>query len=128
MYDGVLEEHVRQKRAALERSLAIDKRAGGGAAGGVDRSNGNTNVTRSSAGAAGGAALDLDEEGESLEKAGVSAKEIKNIFTELRKGANHPLMLLHHFKGGGKVEKVVGVLHRTGYFGGQATKEMVSSS
>lgn len=124
----MLEEHVRQKRAALGRSLAIEKRAGGCAAGSVDCSNGNTNVTRSSVGAAGGAAVDLDGDGESLEKAGVSAKEIKNVFTELRKGANHPLMLLHHFKGGGKVEEVVAVLHRTGYFGGQATKEMVSSS
>lgn len=61
-----------------------------------------------------------------LEAAGISAKEIKNVFTELRKGANHPLMLLNYFKGGEKLEEVISVLHRTGYFGPQATKDMVS--
>lgn len=49
------------------------------------------------------------------------------MFTELRKGANHPLMLLNYFKGGGKLEEVVTVLHRTGYFGPQATRDMVST-
>lgn len=102
---------------------------GGGGSGSADGSNGITaNVTRSAGGGGGGAASAVDVDGDdgSLEMAGVSSKEIKNIFTELRKGANHPLMLLHHFKGGGKVGEVVDVLHRTGYFGGQATKGMVS--
>lgn len=67
------------------------------------------------------------EEGVSLEAAGVSSKEIKNIFTELRKGANHPLMLLNYFKGGGKTTEVVDVLLRAEYFGAQATREMVSA-
>lgn len=58
-----------------------------------------------------------------LEEAGISTKEIKNLFTELRKGANHPLMLLHYFKG--KTTEVVNVLDRTGYFGDQATRDMV---
>ncbi|CAN0490815.1 unnamed protein product, partial [Ectocarpus sp. 12 AP-2014] len=157
LYDGVLENHVRQKRAAIERALAQERALFGGGT----VTDLTSNVTRSSGGgggekrtAAGAAAtgakgggdgdaieiLDdgvagrrsgghaVGEEGgaDLLEEVGISAKECKNIFTELRKGANHPLMLLNHFKGGGKMEKVVEVLHRTGYFGGQATKDMVA--
>lgn len=161
LYDGVLENHVRQKKAALERALAkerelfgslsksgdtasnvtrsagsvggSDKPAGGGeagaGAGGKDSNGGDDDVVEI-VGAAGGAAAAATtaagDRGEGLlEEAGITAKECKNIFTELRKGANHPLMLLNHFKGGGKLEQVVEVLHRTGYFGGQATKDMV---
>lgn len=86
------------------------------------------NTKKGGGGADAETALDVDEEegGGALEAAGISAKEIKNVFTELRKGANHPLMLLNYFKGGGKLEEVIKVLHRTGYFGAQATKDMVS--
>lgn len=127
VYDGVLEAHVRQKRAAIERALAMENSFAGGMGNAADSAA--TNVTRSSMTSNGGGSSATDDGegggGGSLEAAGVSAKEIKNIFTELRKGANHPLMLLNYFKGGGKVEEVVDVLHRTGYFGAQATKEMV---
>ena len=111
MYDGILEEHVKQKQAALERAFASsvsgDARPGARGRRGAEESE--------------------DDDEKILEDAGIPSKEIKNVFTELRKGANHPLMLLHHFKGEGKVEEVVKVLHRSGYFGGQATKEMVSA-
>lgn len=139
---------MRQKRAAIERALAREKAVAGAISNGGD----SANVTRSSVGSGGatssngikkasaekrtasGEVIVIDggvgERGGgrevSLEDAGISAKEIKNIFTELRKGANHPLMLLNYFKGGGKTEEVVDVLHRTGYFGAQATRDMVS--
>ncbi|CAN0200855.1 unnamed protein product, partial [Ectocarpus sp. 12 AP-2014] len=157
LYDGVLENHVRQKRAAIERALAQERALFGGGT----VTDLTSNVTRSSGGGGGekrtaaaaaatgakgdgdGDAIEILDDGVAdrrsgghadgeegganlLEEVGISAKECKNIFTELRKGANHPLMLLNHFKGGGKMEKVVEVLHRTGYFGGQATKDMVA--
>lgn len=116
---------MRQKRAAIERALASEKV--------LCNIDTTASVTRSSwaAGAAtdGGDGGDGDEAGGggegTLESAGISAKEIKNIYTELRKGANHPLMLLNYFKGEGKTMQVVDVLHRTGYFGSQATRDMV---
>ena len=116
---------MRQKRAAIERALASEKV--------LCNIDTTASVTRSSwaAGAAtdGGDGGDGDEAGGggegTLESAGISAKEIKNIYTELRKGANHPLMLLNYFKGEGKTTQVVDVLHRTGYFGSQATRDMV---
>lgn len=125
LYAGVLDEHLRQKKAAIARALAREK-CPGGAGGNI--TNAATNVTRSAAnsGDAAASVLDMDEDGASLEEAGLGAKEIKNIFTELRKGANHPLMLLNYFKGGGKIDEVVDVLHRSSYFGGQATRDMVS--
>lgn len=106
--------------------------AGAGTGGGKGSSNAGDDddvVEIVGAGGDGGAAAAApDDDGAGLlEEAGITAKECKNIFTELRKGANHPLMLLNHFKGGGKLEQVVEVLHRTGYFGGQATKDMVSN-
>ncbi|CAN0426698.1 unnamed protein product [Ascophyllum nodosum] len=55
-----------------------------------------------------------------------SAKEIKNIFTELRKAANHPLLLLTHFEGSGKIDEVVSVLHRASYYGAEASRDMVA--
>ncbi|CAN0047681.1 unnamed protein product [Pylaiella littoralis] len=155
LYDGVLENHVRQKRAAIERALANERAMFGGGGGTNTDTDTAGKVTRSGGGSSGGVG-DADADGSSdgvevvngggaavaakgasgdgggggggmgLEEAGISAKECKNIFTELRKGANHPLMLLNHFKGGGKLKLVVEVLHRTGYFGGQATKDMVA--
>lgn len=120
----MLEEHVRQKRAAIERALALEA-----APNRADGDGTATNVTRSSVSkrngvAKGSVGLEDGDEG-AFEAVEISAKEIKNVFTELRKSANHPLMLLNYFKGG-KLEEVVKVLHETGYFGGQATKEMVS--
>lgn len=163
----MLENHVRQKKAAIERALAKERELFGSLSAGADTTS---NVTRSAGSGSGsgsstsggggceetaaetggkgsdsgdGDAVEIvgtggsrsagavrgDGGGEALlEEAGITAKECKNIFTELRKGANHPLMLLNHFKGGGKLEQVVEVLHRTGYFGGQATKDMVSKA
>lgn len=119
---------MRQKRAAIERALDYDQLKTAGADGAmnvtrssVSRQNGSS---RSKRGAVAQGGCGGEDDG-SLEAAGISAKEIKNVFTELRKGANHPLMLLNYFKGGGKLEEVVNVLHRTEHFGGQATKEMV---
>lgn len=135
---------MRQKRAAIERALAKERELFGGtvtdltsnitrSGGGGGGSSGNGDVVEIVVGSSGAAVGAKGGDGKAsvdddslLEEAGISAKECKNIFTELRKAANHPLMLLNHFKGGGKLEKVVEVLHRTGYFGGQATKEMVS--
>ncbi|CAM9365817.1 unnamed protein product, partial [Ectocarpus sp. 8 AP-2014] len=155
LYNGVLENHVRQKRAAIERALAQERALFGGGTvtdltSNVTRSSGGGGGEKGTAAAAGakgggdGDAIEILDDGvagrrrgghaggeegggaDLLEEVGISAKECKNIFTELRKAANHPLMLLNHFKGGGKMEKVVEVLHRTGYFGGQATKDMVA--
>ena len=61
----------------------------------------------------------------SVGAATTSAKDIKNIFTELRKAANHPLLLLNHFDSSGKIDEVVSVLHRSSYYGAEASRDMV---
>ena len=84
-------------------------------------------TTRSAVGSA-AAAVDVEAEWAradgSLKEAGLGAKEIKNIFTELRKTANHPLMLLNHFEGSGKIDEVVSVLQRASYYGAEASRDM----
>ena len=79
--------------------------------------------------AATAAAVDVEAECDradgSLKEAGLGAKEIKNIFTELSKAANHPLMLLDNFKGNGKIDELVNVLHRASYYGAEASRDMM---
>lgn len=115
----------------VTRSGAGDGEGEGAGAAAGGKGNGDDDVVEGAgpggkAAAAAAAAAAGDEGALLLEEAGITAKECKNIFTELRKGANHPLMLLNHFKGGGKLEQVVDVLLRAEYFGAQATKDMVS--
>lgn len=135
LYNGVLEEHLRQKTEAIKRSLLRDKPNGcdgigvgdGIASTVASKTRSATGSSSKSGGVVGDMDIDAGGGGSNgiLEAAGFGSKEIKNIFTELRKAANHPLMLMNHFKGGGKVEEVVDVLHRASFFGGQATRDMV---
>lgn len=102
----------------------------------TDGDDGASNITRSSVSKRNGSTAGAEGKkerggnynghGDVLEAAGISTKEIKNVFTELRKGANHPLMLLNYYKEGGKMDEVINVLHRTEYFGNQASRDMVS--
>lgn len=134
LYNGVLEEHLKQKAEAIKRALMRDKPNGCDGIGAEDAfiSTMASKTRSKSSGVVGDkGVVDMDTDANGggsngmLEAAGFGSKEIKNIFTELRKAANHPLMLMNHFKGGGKVEEVVNVLHRASFFGGQATREMV---
>lgn len=58
MYDGVLEEHVRQKRAAIERALACELAAGGVRSGSI-KGDMPSNITRSNANGSGSAGAAL---------------------------------------------------------------------
>lgn len=53
-----------------------------------------------------------------------SASEVKHLFTELRKAANHPLLIRHHFKDA-DVREVANVALATGHFGQAARHEQV---
>jgi len=54
-----------------------------------------------------------------------SATEAKNAFTELRKAANHPLLLRRHYADEAKMETIARALERAAHFGAAATGEMV---
>ncbi|KAG5185729.1 SNF2 family N-terminal domain-containing protein [Tribonema minus] len=54
-----------------------------------------------------------------------STTEAKNVFTELRKAANHPLLLLHHYKDDATISRIVEVAYGAAYFGDAATPQMV---
>ncbi|CAM9581935.1 unnamed protein product [Chrysoparadoxa australica] len=59
-------------------------------------------------------------------KSGVpDASESKSIFTDLRKAANHPLLLQHYFKDKEVIKRVEDALHSSHYFGDRATLDMV---
>ena len=54
-----------------------------------------------------------------------SEKEAKNVFVELRKAANHPLLLREHFKDPAKIDRMKMVCLHKQWFGDQCTQEMV---
>lgn len=51
-------------------------------------------------------------------------KECRNVFSELRKAANHPLLLREHFKDPKKMELMANRLYNTGFFGETCTIEV----
>jgi SWI/SNF-related matrix-associated actin-dependent regulator 1 of chromatin subfamily A len=52
---------------------------------------------------------------------GLSKRSINNVFTELRKAANHPLLVRARFTTQLLTEEVGPFLHRVGHFGGSAS-------
>lgn len=54
----------------------------------------------------------------------VNKKETRNVFSELRKAANHPLLLREHFDDKDKMEVMANRLFSSGYFGDSCTIEV----
>jgi len=52
---------------------------------------------------------------------GLSKRSINNVFTELRKAANHPLLVRARFTTQLLIQEVAPFLHRVGHFGGSAS-------
>jgi hypothetical protein len=56
-----------------------------------------------------------------------STKEANNVFSALRKAANHPLLLREHFNDPQKMELMANRLYASGYFGDTCTIEVWST-
>jgi SWI/SNF-related matrix-associated actin-dependent regulator 1 of chromatin subfamily A len=54
-----------------------------------------------------------------------SERDAKNVFVELRKAANHPLLLRQHFRCEKKMTLLISRLHANGHFGDTCTTPMV---
>ena len=52
-------------------------------------------------------------------------RDAKNVFVELRKAANHPLLLRSHFDDDEKLKRIIKLCLRRSWFGEGATEEMV---
>eukprot|EP00611_Tribonema_gayanum_P002499 TRINITY_DN11866_c0_g1_i1.p1 TRINITY_DN11866_c0_g1~~TRINITY_DN11866_c0_g1_i1.p1 ORF type:complete len:638 (-),score=244.35 TRINITY_DN11866_c0_g1_i1:362-2209(-) len=79
-------------------------------------------LKRKGGGAKGDAAADTDAVVAAIVG---STTEAKNVFTELRKAANHPLLLLHHYKDDATISRIAEVAYGAAYFGDAATPQMV---
>lgn len=67
----------------------------------------------------------VKKKGSELDAMVLSNKETRNVFSELRKAANHPLLLREHFNDKDKMELMALHLHAAGYFGETCSIEMV---
>ena len=57
-----------------------------------------------------------------------TTKEAGNVFVELRKAANHPLLLREHYKDEAKMSLLTKRLYSYGHFGDQCSQEVATDA